>query len=130
MTRYFIEPSTRKYVKGWLFLSFTRKYRKKLLDTGLDALKTASKKLVHKAAAATGEFQELNLRGITKSDDDEIVKPDKNPRNVEGKIILPEKRKEILKRITTNIIKMEHQKISKLTNVSTLSKFVTENESK
>ena len=56
MTRYFIEPSTRKYVKGWLFLSFTRKYRKKLLDTGLDALKTASKILVHKAAVATGEF--------------------------------------------------------------------------
>ena len=56
MTRYFIEPSTRKYVKGWLFLSFTRKYRKKLWDTGLDALKTASKKLVHKAAVATGEF--------------------------------------------------------------------------
>ena len=56
MTRYFIEPSTRKYVKGWLFLSFTRKYRKKLLDTGLDALKTASKKLFHKAAVATGEF--------------------------------------------------------------------------
>ena len=56
MTRYFIEPSTRKYVKGWLFLSFTRKYKKQLLNTGLDALKTASKKLVHKAAAATGQF--------------------------------------------------------------------------
>ena len=34
------------------FLSLNRKYKKKLLDTGLDALKTASKKVVQK----TGEF--------------------------------------------------------------------------
>ena len=33
-------------------LSFTRKYRKQLLDTGLDTLKTASKKVVYK----TGKF--------------------------------------------------------------------------
>ena len=43
MTRYSIEPRTRKYVKGQEFLSFERKYSTPLLDTGLDALKTASK---------------------------------------------------------------------------------------
>ena len=40
----------RKYVKGYEFSSFARKYRKQLLDTGLDALKTAPKKEVQKAA--------------------------------------------------------------------------------
>ena len=52
MTRYFIEPRTNRYVKGYGFLSFPRnlsnKYRKQLIaaatETGLDALKTASKK--------------------------------------------------------------------------------------
>ena len=43
-----IEARTRKNVKEYGFLSFARnfsnKYRKKLLDTGLDALKTASRK--------------------------------------------------------------------------------------
>ena len=39
---------------------YLKKYGKQLLDTatetGLDALKTASKKVVHKAAEPTGEF--------------------------------------------------------------------------
>ena len=52
MERYSIEPRTRRYVKGYGFLSVARKYKKRLLGTGLDALKTASKKVVHK----TGEF--------------------------------------------------------------------------
>ena len=64
MTRYSIEPRPRKYVKGYGSLSFARNlsntYRKKLLDvatkTGINALKTASKKIIHKAAEATGEF--------------------------------------------------------------------------
>ena len=43
---YFIEPKARKDVKGYRFLSFARNLSDK---TGLDALKTASKKLVHKA---------------------------------------------------------------------------------
>ena len=38
MTCYFIEPKTRKYVKGYGFSSFARnlskKYGKQLLDTG------------------------------------------------------------------------------------------------
>ena len=52
MTRYSIEPRTRKYIKGYGFLSFARnlfnKYGKQLLDTAikaeLNALKTAFKK--------------------------------------------------------------------------------------
>ena len=44
MRRYSIEPRTRKYVKEYGFLSLTRKYKKQLLDIGLDSLKTASKK--------------------------------------------------------------------------------------
>ena len=32
-----------KHVKGYGFLLFARKYKKQLLDTGLDPLKTASK---------------------------------------------------------------------------------------
>ena len=52
MRQYSIEPRTRKYVKGYVFWSFSRKYKKQLLDTGLDVVKTASKKEVHKR----GEF--------------------------------------------------------------------------
>ena len=54
--RYSTKPKYREYVKGYAFLSFTRKfgdkYRKKLMDTatktGIDATKTASKRLVQK----------------------------------------------------------------------------------
>ena len=52
MQRYSIEPRERAYIKGHGFLSFTRKYKKQFLDTGLDAVNTASKKAVHKV----GEF--------------------------------------------------------------------------
>ena len=49
---YSIEPRTRKYGKGKRFLSFARnlskKYKSQLLNTELDSLKTASKKVVHK----------------------------------------------------------------------------------
>ena len=50
MARYSIELRTRKYVKGYGFLLFARKYKKQLLDTGLD--------LVHKA----GESSEMKLQ--------------------------------------------------------------------
>ena len=50
--RYSTKPKSRKYVKGYGFLSFAKmfenKYSKKLIDTatktGIDAAKTASKK--------------------------------------------------------------------------------------
>ena len=46
-----IEPRTEKYVKGYGFLSFARKYKKQILDKGLDA----SKKLIHKAGNFKGK---------------------------------------------------------------------------
>ena len=87
MMRYSIEPKTRQYVKGYGFLSFTRKYKKQLLDTGLDSLKTASKKVVHKA----GEFLGNKIAdAVTKSNDDKIVKNKQEPAE---KIIIPPEKK-------------------------------------
>ena len=62
--RYSTEPKFRKYVKGYGFLSFARKfgdkYGKKLMDTatktGIDPAKTASKRVVQKTAEATGDL--------------------------------------------------------------------------
>ena len=47
MRRYSTEPRPRKCVKGYGFLSFAREYKKQLLDTGLDFLEIASKRLAH-----------------------------------------------------------------------------------
>ena len=67
------------------------------MDTGLDSLKTASKKVVHRTSELLGN---KIADAVTKSNDDKIVKPkhviDENPRNVEEIIIPPEKREEIL----------------------------------
>ena len=99
MTRFSIEP--RKYVKEYVFLLFMRnlsnKYGKKLLDiatkTGLEPLKTASKKVVHKAAEATGEFLGNKIA-------DKVMKPKplpaQNSGNDEEIVIPPEKQQEIL----------------------------------
>ena len=62
--RHSTEPRHRKYIKGYSFLSFARtfgdKYGKKLMDTatktGIDAAKTASKRVVQKTAEATGDL--------------------------------------------------------------------------
>ena len=62
--RYSIEPKIKKYVKGYDFLSFAKKfgnkYSKKLTDTatktGIDSAKTASKRIVQKTAEATGDL--------------------------------------------------------------------------
>ena len=62
--RYSTEPKYRKYVKGYGFLSFARKfgdkYGKKLMDTatktGIDAAKTASKRAVQTNAEATRDL--------------------------------------------------------------------------
>ena len=63
------------------------------MNTGLDALRTDSKKVVHKAAQATDQFRGNKIA-------DKIAKPkhviDENPRNVEEIIIPPEKTEEIL----------------------------------
>ena len=61
----------------------------KLLDTGLDSL-------VYKAGELLGN---KIADAVTKSNDDEIVKPDKYPRNVKEIIILLEKGDEILNKL-------------------------------
>ena len=64
MARYSMELKTRKYIKGYGLLPVARnlcnKCGKQLFGAatkaGLDALKTATKKVVHKIADATVEF--------------------------------------------------------------------------
>ena len=103
--RYCIEPRTRKHVKRYGFLSFARsitnKYGKQLLDittkAGLDALTTASRKVAHKAAVATGDFLGTKIAdAAAKSYNNKIVKSDENSRNVEEIVILPVKRQAML----------------------------------
>ena len=62
--KYSTQPNFRKYVKGYGFLSFARKfgdkYGKKLVNTatktGMDATKIASKTVVQKTAEAIGDL--------------------------------------------------------------------------
>ena len=89
--KYSTESKYRKYVKGHGFLSFARKfgdkYDKKLVDTatktGIDAAKTASKRVVQKAAEATGDLivnkiaDKITVAGKSKEDD-----KTKNTRNL------------------------------------------------
>ena len=61
---YSSQPKFQKYIKGYGFLSFARKfgdkYGEKLMDTarktGIDALKSASKKVVQNTAEASGDL--------------------------------------------------------------------------
>ena len=120
MRWYSVEPRTRKYVKGYRFLSFARKSKKQLSDTRLDSLKIASKKVVHKA----GEILWNKIAdAVTKSNNDNIEKQE----SFEDMIISLKKGDEISMK---SIITMKHYKISKLLNDSTVSKFVTKNGSK
>ena len=67
--RYSTEPRFRKYVKCYGFLLFARKfgnkYGKKLMDpatkTGIDAAKTASKRVVQKTAEAKGDLLGIKI---------------------------------------------------------------------
>ena len=62
--RYSTEPKYRRYIKGYGFLSFARKFGdkcgKKVMDTatkiGVDAAKTTSKRVVQKTGEATGDL--------------------------------------------------------------------------
>ena len=67
MTRYSIEPKTRKYVKGYGFLSLAKRYKKQILNKGLDV----SKKVAH----ITDEFIGNKIAyAVTKSNGDNIEK--------------------------------------------------------
>ena len=67
--RYSTEPRFRKYVKGYGFLSFARKfgdkYNKNLMDTatktGIDAAKTAFKRVVQKTAEVAWDLIENKI---------------------------------------------------------------------
>ena len=77
--RYSIEPRTRKYVKGYGFLSFVRnlsnKQGKQLLDTATKTGIDASKKVIHKAADAPGEFLGNKIAdAVAKSNDKQNCK--------------------------------------------------------
>ena len=62
--RYSTEPKYKKYLRAYGFLPFARKfgdkYGKKLMDTarktGIDAPKSASKKVVQNTAEASGDL--------------------------------------------------------------------------
>ena len=88
------------------------------MNTGLDAGKIASKKVVHKAAELLGN---KNVHEVTKSNDDKNEKQ----KPAEEIIIPSEKKSRNIKQVKKIIMKMEHYKISKLLNDSTVSKFVT-----
>ena len=100
--RHSTEPRFRKYVKEYGFLFFARKFGdkhgKKLTDTvtktGIDAAKTAPKRVVQKAAKATGDLIENKIAdkitSVGKSKEKEkINKP-------EEMYISPEKRQQII----------------------------------
>ena len=86
--RYSTEPKYRKYVKGYGFLSYARrfgdKYCKKLMDTATKtgAAETASKWVVQKTEETTGDFirnkitDKITLLGETKSKEKEDGRPE------------------------------------------------------
>ena len=98
--RYSTEPRFRKYIKGYGFLSFARKFGdkcgKNLMDTatktGIDAAKTSSKKVIEKTAEATGDLIGNKIADKITS----IGKPKEKNKEVEEIYIPPEKRKQII----------------------------------
>ena len=105
--RYSLEPTYRKYLQGYGFLSFARKfgdkYGKKLMDTatkvgtskygkkiidttkkqGSEFAKTAGKRIVQKSAEATGDLignkvaDKITSLGKTSEEEEIIIPPEK-----------------------------------------------------
>ena len=99
--RYSIETKFRKYVKGYDFLSFARKfnnkYGEKLIDTatktGIDAANTPSKRVAEKAAESKEDFIGNKIAHKITS----IGKPkEKETKKIEEIYIPPEKRQQII----------------------------------
>ena len=135
--RYSIEPKYRKYVQGYGFLSFAKKfgdkYGKKLMDTatkiGIDVTKTTSKQAVQKTAEATGDLIGNKIADKTTS----LGKTKRKEKEDERQEIYipPEKRQQIiddLKLFCLHII-MEYQKITNLlgTTLDEMPRFITKN---
>ena len=101
---YSTEPKFRKYVKGYGFLSFAKtfkdKYGKKLLDaatkTGIDAAKTASKRVVQKTAEATADLIGNKIADKITSIGKTKEKEKENTNKPEEIYIPPEKRQQII----------------------------------
>ena len=95
--RYTTEPKFKKYVQGYSFLPFARKlgdrYGKKLIDTatktGIDAAKTASKRVVQKTAEATGD-----LIGNKIADNITSIGKTKEKANKPEEIYIPSKKRQ------------------------------------
>ena len=101
--RHSTERRFKKYVKGYIFLSFAKKignkYGKILMDTatktGMDAAKIASKKVVQKTAEATGDLIGNKIADKITS----IGKPKEKPKTKEKPkeiYIPPEKKQQII----------------------------------
>ena len=94
------EPRFRKYVEGYGFLPFARKfdakYGKKLMDTatktGIDSPKTASKRVVQKTAEATGGLIENKIADKITS----VGKAKEKTNKPEEIYIPPKKQKQII----------------------------------
>ena len=103
--RYSTEPKFRKYVKGCGFLSFARnfgdKYGKKLMGTatktGIDAAKTASKRVVQKKTEGTGDLIGNKIADKITSTDKSKEKLKEKPKEKPEEIYIPpEKRQQII----------------------------------
>ena len=89
--RYSTELRFRKYVKGYGFLSISRKcgdkYGKKLIDTatrtGMDAAKIASKRVVQKTAEAAGDLIGNKIADKITSIGKSKEKPKEKPKETE-----------------------------------------------
>ena len=100
--KYSTEPKFRKYVKGYSFLSFARKfgdkYGKKIIDTatktGIDAAETASKRVVQKTAEATADL--IGNKIADKITSIGKTKEKENTNKPEEIYIPPEKRQQII----------------------------------
>ena len=100
--KYSAETKYRKYVKGYGFLSFARKlgdkYGKRNMDnatkTGIDATKTASKRVVQKTAETTGNLIGNKITGKITSVGKTKCKEKEHKR--QEICIPPEKRQQII----------------------------------
>ena len=100
--KYSTEPRFRKYVNGYAFLPFARKfgdnYGKKLIDTetktGTDVTKTATKKVVQKTAEATEDL--IGNKIADKITSIGKWKEKEKTKNTEEIYISPEKRQQII----------------------------------
>ena len=97
--RYSIEPRERRFVKGYGFMSFARRFKESLMDKGIDVskkfAKTAGKKILketEKAAAyLTGNKIADKITSASKKSHDEI-----NNEILKERYISPKDRQKII----------------------------------